>query len=281
MPSLARLRPHTQADGDGGLTRSEFVSLCSTLLRRVPVERLTMAASNYYAALEQERAYYSMKWQGAAQVVEAYARHLIPSTYCVTLAWLFVADFRDDYAKAGTVIRAGLVSAISTRSPCPLRDEYTASRSEDERPSFTSARALISTPSPPPASETMLASVRTICPTQDNAIVNVTPGNTMVPISIGLFTVATISIRCCYMIMSGGTQASKIAAALKHEQAAANKHEQQAAALKHEQVAAIKHEQAAAMKQTAKPNTARMDYAKNKKTDTTESETSSDVMVIV
>ena len=118
----------------------------------------------------------------------------------------------------------------------------------------------------------MLASVRTICPTQDNAIVNVTPGNTMVPISVGLFTVATISIRCCYMIMSGGTQASKIAAALKHEQAAANKHEQQAA---------IKHEQAAAMKQTAKPNTARMDYAKNKKTDTTESETSSDVMVIV
>ena len=91
------------------------------------------------------------------------------------------------------------------------------------------------------------------------------------------------------MIMSGGTQASKIAAALKHEQAAAIKHEQQAAAmkheqaaaLKHEQAAAIKHEQAAAMKQTAKPNTARVDYAKNKKTDTTESETFSDVMVIV
>ena len=75
-----------QADnnGDGGLTRSEFVALCHRLLERVPRERLDMAATNYYSAVEQEEAYYSMKWQALAQWIEAYARHLVPSMYKLT-----------------------------------------------------------------------------------------------------------------------------------------------------------------------------------------------------
>ena len=34
-------------DGDGGLTRSEFVEMCTVVLAKVPLGRLAMAAENY------------------------------------------------------------------------------------------------------------------------------------------------------------------------------------------------------------------------------------------
>ena len=62
-------------DDDGGLTRMEFVKLCTRLLPSIPIERLEMAASNHASAVEQEQMYYARQWRKVANKIEALARH--------------------------------------------------------------------------------------------------------------------------------------------------------------------------------------------------------------
>ena len=44
-----------------------------------------------------EGSYYSSRWKNLAVVIEGYAGLLIPSTYFLTLLYLFNADFTDLY----------------------------------------------------------------------------------------------------------------------------------------------------------------------------------------
>ena len=85
-------------DDDGGLTRSEFVEMCTVVLAKVPLDRLAMAAENYKNACNAEEAFHRARWKRVSLVIESYAGILIPMAYFIALVHLFSATYHDKYS---------------------------------------------------------------------------------------------------------------------------------------------------------------------------------------
>ena len=84
---------------NGVLDRSEFVHLCFTNMKNVPLEQLKMAADNFSRYNDLQQARISAKWRHIANHIDRYSRVIFPLSYTIAMIMVFFVRFEDGYVE--------------------------------------------------------------------------------------------------------------------------------------------------------------------------------------
>ena len=87
----------TGNEGDGVLNRLEFLELCIQELWNVPMAQIDLALENVTLAKTAHSRKYLHYWQGVADMVDGWARVIIPYMYAISMIVIFSLDLEDVY----------------------------------------------------------------------------------------------------------------------------------------------------------------------------------------